>query len=183
MTIYKKRKKKHAPPHDSEKVYERDFYSHVLANPVRYIYIYNDIYNLVLLSDLQTQTSVQKEYTTVKVVPYAITLKDPLYVSAGSQGTLALIAQVKLYTLKFYILLIKYIKDVWSPLPSCIELCKTELTTGIQACIDHSCLRKSLYMYIIIFYTITYLRCTIFSGQFLKRLHLSLHFMEFFTEF
>ena len=81
-----------------------------------YIYIYNDIYNLVLLSDLQTQTSVQKEYTTVKVVPYAITLKDPLYVSAGSQGTLALIAQVKLYTLKFYILLIKYIKDVWSPL-------------------------------------------------------------------
>ena len=66
---------------------------------------------------------------------------------------------------------------------SCIELCKTELTTGSQDCIDHSCLRKSLYMYIIIFYTITYLRCTIFYGQFLKRLHLSLHFMEFFTEF
>jgi len=133
------------------------------------VYIYNIyiyIYNLVLLSDLQTQTSVQKEYTTVKAVPYAITLKAPLYVSAGSQGTSALIAQVKLYTLKFYILLIKYIKDVWSPLPSCIELCKTELTTGIQACIDHSCLRKLLYMYIITFYTITYLRCTIFTVRF-----------------
>ena len=141
------------------------------------------MYNLVLLSDLQTQTSVQKENTTVKAVPYAMTLKDPLYVSAGSQGTSALIAQVKLYTLKFYILLIKYIKDVWSPLPSCIELCKTELTTGIQACIDHSCLRKLLYMYIIIFYSSIYLCCTIFYGQFLKRLHLSLHFMEYFTTF
>ena len=141
------------------------------------------IYNLVLLSDLQTQTSVQKEYTTVKAVPYAITLKDPLYVSAGSQGTSALIAQVRLYTLKFYVLLIKYIKDVWSPLPSCIELCETELTTGFQACIDHSCLRKLLYMYIIILHTITYLRSTIFYGQFLKRLHLSLYFMEFFTKF
>ena len=35
-------KKKHAPPQDSVKMYERKFHSNVLTNPVRYIYNYLD---------------------------------------------------------------------------------------------------------------------------------------------
>ena len=44
------KKKKKAPPQDSVEIYERKFYNHVLANPVRYVAWCSELTSFILTS-------------------------------------------------------------------------------------------------------------------------------------